>query len=372
MSITHSAERHNLERLCYGGNLESSSPLDHGAQMANPDISVVLPVFNAEDSVAAAVHSIRHQTDADFELVLVDDGSTDGTPDILRQQAAEDDRLRLLTRPGRLGIVSALNTGLHAARGRFVARMDADDLAHPDRLRSQRLFLDDHPDTGLVGCQVAFGGDAHRQAGYAAYVEWTNALLDHEAIALNRFVESPFAHPSVMFRRELITTFGGYRDGPFPEDYELWLRWLEAGVRMAKIPEVLLTWNDPAQRLSRTHSRYSPRAFYECKAGYLGTWLEAHNPHHPDVIVWGAGRETRRRAEMLCAHGVCIRAYVDIDPRKLGQTIHRRPVLDEKDLPSPADCFVLPYVGSRGARDDIRQRLAARGFREGVSFICAA
>jgi hypothetical protein len=224
----------------------------------------------------------------------------------------------------------------------------------------------------LVGCQVEFGGDRETHAGYALHVDWTNSLTTPEEIGLNRFVESPFAHPSVMFRRELLARHGGYRDGPFPEDYELWLRWLDAGVAMAKLPEKLLVWNDPPGRLSRTDARYSFQAFYETKAVYLARWLARYNPRHPNVVVWGAGRETRKRAEHLVRHGVRVTHYVDIDPRKIGQTIHGRPVLAEDQLPGPAEAFVVSYVGSRGAREDIRHRLTARGFREGAHFVMGA
>jgi hypothetical protein len=175
-----------------------------------------------------------------------------------------------------------------------------------------------------------------------------------------------------MFRRTCVEQAGAYRDGAFPEDYELWLRWLEAGVRMAKLPEFLLTWSDPPDRLSRTDRRYAVRAFYRCKAEYLAHWLTRRNPHHPEIILWGAGRETRKRADALLEHGVAIAAYVDIDPRKIGQVIHGIPVIDEDQLPPPGDAFVVSYVGTRGARDDIRSRLAARGFTEGENFIMGA
>src|SRR6185436_16591977 len=103
---------------------------------------------------------------------------------------------------------------------------------------------------GLVGCLVEFGGDRSASEGYALHVDWINALTTPDEIALNRFVESPLAHPSVMFRRELVEKHGGYRAGDFPEDYELWLRWMEAGARMGKVPRVLLTWQDGPGRLS--------------------------------------------------------------------------------------------------------------------------
>ena len=334
--------------------------------------SVLLPVYNAGNCLAPALDSVLLQTDADFELIAVDDGSTDGTPALLRRYGELDSRVRIVRCQRHAGIVPALNGGLRVARGEFIARMDADDVSHPDRLRQQREFLQTHPDVGLVGCRVEFGGDPEVRTGYWRHVEWMNSLLDHDAITLNRFIESPFAHPSVMFRRSIAETLGGYRDGPFPEDYEMWLRWLDAGVRVSKLSTPLLLWNDSPHRLSRTDQRYSFRAFYECKAGYLGRWLREHNSHHPEVIIWGAGRETRKRAEFLAQHGVRFLAYVDIDPRKLGKTIHGRPVIPEAHLPAPDDCFVVSYVASRGAREDIRRRLIARDFVEGIHFVMAA
>src|SRR5207247_9233486 len=127
------------------------------------------------------------------------------------------------------------------------------------------------------------------------HVDWSNTLLSHQEISLARFVESPVVHPSVMFRRELIDRLGGYAEGQFPEDYELWLRWLEAGVRFEKLPEALLRWRDRDARLSRSDPRYDSEAFYRMKAIYLARWLAANNRHHPKIVVCGAGRLTRRR-----------------------------------------------------------------------------
>ncbi len=107
--------------------------------------------------------------------------------------------------------------------------------------------------------------------------------------------------------------FGLYLSGDFPEDYEMWLRWLDQGVKIAKVPEVVLDWHDSQGRLTRTHPIYSDRAFYEIKSRYLAKWLSAHNPYHPKVWVWGASRISRRRAKILEQHGVSIDVYIDID-----------------------------------------------------------
>lgn len=323
-----------------------------------------MPVYNAENSVLQALECLRAQSFHPLEIIVVNDGSTDRTMDVLHRQKD----IKLLDHSHR-GIAAALNDGLAAAEGDYIARMDADDLCHPDRIEQQASFLDTYPDIGVVGCRVSFGGNRQKQAGYAAYVDWINTVLSPEEIALNRFIESPFAHPSVMFRRGLFEQFGAYRDGPFPEDYELWLRWMANGVKAGKVDRELLTWNDPPDRLSRTDARYSIDAFYRTKADYLCQWLEQHNEHHPNVIVWGAGRITRKRVAILEQYGLRVTQYVDIKARRLNCGT---PVIQPADIPDPSDGFVLSMVGKRGARDLIRPILQQRGFVEGKNCIFAA
>ncbi len=331
-----------------------------------PEVSVVLPVRNGAATIGTAVSGIHAQTLARWELLVVDDGSTDETAAIVQSWVRRDSRIRLLRQPA-LGLVAALEAGCAAARAPFLARMDADDESMPERLELQAAFLDEHPDIGLAGCLVSFGGKRTTSAGYALHVDWLNTLLTPEAIALNRFVESPLAHPSVMFRRELRERHGGYREGPFPEDYELWLRWLEAGVRMAKVPRPLLVWHDPPRRLSRTDARYDPEAFFVVKAGYLAHAVELIRRGR-QVWVWGAGRPTRRRAEHLVGHGIRISGYIDIDPKKAGRVLAGRTVVLPESMPGPERAVVLGYVGKRGARELTRHQLEFRGYREGIDF----
>ncbi|GAB6060556.1 glycosyltransferase family 2 protein [Desulfonatronum parangueonense] len=340
-------------------------------------ISVILPIHNAAKTLPAALDSLLAQTWMDFEILAVDDGSDDdhgavpGTRAILSEYAAMDSRILPLFMEHE-GIVQALNHGLAFAGGEYIARMDADDVCHPDRLRIQADFLRLHPEVGLVACTADFGGSPAHAGGYKRHLDWTNTLLSHDQISLGRFRESPLVHPTVMFRRRLVEQFGGYRDGLFPEDYELWLRWLECGVRMEKTPEKLYVWNDPPGRLSRTHPRYDVTEFYKTKARYLAQWLTAHNPGHPEIMVMGAGRITRRRAEMLLPHGVRISAWVDIDPRKVNRRVADRPVIHRNDIPPPGECFIVSYVAGHGAAEDITAFLTSRGYSQGRHFLLAA
>ena len=334
--------------------------------MSPPLVSVLLPIRNARPTLEATLESLRAQTLADFEIVAVDDGSADGTEARLDEWERVEPRLRVIHQPP-LGLVAALNRGLAACRAPLIARMDADDTCHPERLARQVEFLAGHAEVGVVACRVAFGGAA---PGYARHVNWVNGLLTHEQMALARFRESPLAHPSAMFRRDLAAAHGGYREGDFPEDYELWLRWFDAGVGFAKLPETLLTWNDPPGRLSRSDPRYAIEKFYTLKAAHLARWLAAHNPRHPHVVVVGGGRITRRRVDLLKQHGIVVDAWADLDPRKIGQVYDGAAVIHHDQI--PRDAFVVPYVGSVGAAEHIRALLEGRGRVIGRDFIEAA
>lgn len=341
--------------------------------VARPAVSVLMPVRNAAATLPATLDSLLAQTHPAFELVAVNDGSSDATGEVLAAYATKawPCPVRSVTLPPS-GIVPALNAGLAVARGAYVARMDGDDLCHPERLARQAAYLDAHPETALVACRVAFGGDRAASGGYARYVDWTNTLLTHEQISLGRFRESPLAHPSVTFRKDAVLALGGYRDGPFPEDYELWLRMLDAGLGMHKLEAELLAWNDSPGRLSRTDPRYAVDSFYELKARYLARWLKRTNPHHPRVTVIGAGRVARKRADHLLAHGVVIDAYVDIDPRKVGKIVHGRPVLHREALETPGARFLVSFVAGHGVGGDITRFLTSRGYHPGRDFILAA
>lgn len=171
-----------------------------------PEVSVVIPARNAEATILRAIDSVGPGGGA-CEVLVVNDGSTDDSAALLDDAALRRPWLRVLHTPHR-GIVSALNMGIAHARAALIARLDADDEALPGRIDLQRTFLHDNPEIGLVGGLVEFAGDAYNARGYALHVEWTNSVRSEEELFLLRFVESPFPHPSVMFRRCLIERLG--------------------------------------------------------------------------------------------------------------------------------------------------------------------
>lgn len=338
--------------------------------MTTPVVSVLLPVHNGAATVARAIASVQAQRETAWELIVVENGSTDDSAAVVRELASGDQRIQIVNMPV-ANLVAALNEGLKRCQGEFVARMDADDEMLPERLSKQVAVLRNQPDWGVVGCGVRFGGDTDAQAGYAEHVRWLNQQITPEQLWLSRFVESPLAHPSVMWRRSVSDHHGAYQEGDFPEDYELWLRWWEAGVKFGKIADELLIWHDSPGRLSRSDSRYRTEAFYRTKARFIAGEL-ARSGRGRDVWIAGAGRPTRSRAAELEAHGVTIVGYLDVDPKKIGQRIDGCSVVGPDALPAKEDVMVLSYVGNRGAREKVRALLESQGRREGQDFwLCA-
>lgn len=332
---------------------------------ALPVISVLMPCYNAALTLPEALESLICQTLQDFEVIIVDDGSSDASPRILAAWAAAHPRLRVISQPHR-GIVAALNTGLGSCRAELVARMDADDRSNPARLERQAAYLQAHPQVGVVGCQVEAYPVGQVREGLQVYLQWQNALLSDADIRREMFVESPLAHPSVVFRKGLVEQAGGYQDHGWAEDYDLWLRLYLSGVRFAKLPETLLGWRERPERLTRTDGRYSLENFLRAKAHYLALGPLAGRDA---VIVWGAGMHGRRLGKHLQRQGAPLQAYIDIDPRKIGNRRRGLPILSPEELPDLWRSYqrpaVLASVGTRGARALIRQRLNSFGLVEG-------
>ena len=329
-----------------------------------PKVSVVLPFYNADKTLSKALQSISDQDFTDFECVMVDNNSSDGSRKIAGGWERDDSRFRLIEEKQQ-GVMFASNRGCDAARGAYIARMDADDVALPGRLRLQCEFLDRHPDYGAVAGLVNHVGDPETTGGFRRFVEWSNSVITYEEIYNRRFIEAPIVNPTAMWKKETMEQYGGYLSGDFPEDYEMWLRWLDQGVKIAKVPEVLLDWYDSEGRLTRTHPIYSDRAFFEIKSQYLARWLSDNNPYHPSVWVWGASRISRRRARVLESKGVRIDTYIDT---KRSRQFDRQLIFYE-DLPKAGEGFILTYIRQMDNREKIQTFLEMRGYVEGKDYL---
>lgn len=196
-------------------------------------ISVILPVYNAEKYVSAAIDSILQQTFTDFELLLMNDASTDGSRAILESYAAQDRRVRLIDNPQNLGLTATLNKAIDLCRGEYIARMDADDLSLPQRLEIQAAFLDSNPDVGFCGTWTAIM-DAN---GQLTGEQWVMQLTP-ELVHARMYFHNCFVHTSVMLRRNYAQLKYDAANYPIQEDYEFWTRLVKT-TKGAVIPRIL-------------------------------------------------------------------------------------------------------------------------------------
>jgi glycosyltransferase involved in cell wall biosynthesis len=333
-----------------------------------PRAAVLLPARDAAGTVRAAALSILRQGFRDLALVAVDDGSRDGTAGILESLAARDRRMVLVRGPGE-GIAGALNRGLRRCDADVVVRMDADDVAHPRRLERQLATLDASPDLAAVGSRVRLFPRGDVAGGMARYAAWVNGLVTPALVARDLLVEAPLVHPASAIRREVLEAAGGWRDGDFPEDYDLWLRLAAGGHALGNVPEVLLAWRESPGRATRTDPRYALDRHVALKADWLAAGPLADRRA---VALWGAGETGRAFARALGRHGISVDLFLEVDRRKIGRTVLGTPVRSFEEAGRARGLPLLVAVGAPGARDLIRAELGRQGFEELRDYRCVA
>lgn len=328
--------------------------------MSPAEVSVLLPVHVAGPEFSDAILSVVHQTEVNQELILVLNCPDQATATLARTLAHEHPLIRLIDEP-RKGIHYALHTGLLHCTAPFIARMDADDISLPSRLRTQLDILLRQPDIDLLGCRVTLPDSPHNE-GFRTFVQWQNNILSPHEHLSHAFHESPVAHPSVMFRRSCIQRWGSYTlDTNIPEDYELWLRWLTHGARFCKTPEYLLIWNDTPGRLSRNHPSYNLEAFDRVRYPYAASFLSRLKKKW---WVCGGSRMSKRKMDALQKHGLEIAGVIDVVPRKISGL----PFVIATDFAPLPGTGVLNLLSGRDQRDQVAAFLTSFNLKEGTDW----
>jgi glycosyltransferase involved in cell wall biosynthesis len=234
-------------------------------------VSVVLPAYNSSRFISQAIESVLAQTWRDFELIIIDDGSTDNTLEIAEKYAARDPRVRVYTQPN-AGLSQTLHRGIDLSVNEWVFRMDNDDLMRPNRIERQLAFINEHPELAVTSCLVRHIDSNNRIIG-----KDNSRLFTHESVAAvvsaNELVG--FSHPAVAFRKSAVLAVGGYRKEFFPaEDIDLWNRLLEKGYKILVQPEYLLDYRMHGNsatisgaRLTRTKVRWLKDCMLRRRAG---------------------------------------------------------------------------------------------------------
>ena len=330
-------------------------------------MSILLPAYDAAATLPACLATLRRQTETAWECILVDDGSRDATGTIAAAAARDEGRIRVVARPHG-GIVAALETGLGHCRAPLVARMDADDLMHRDRLAAERAALAAHPGLAAVGCHVRFFPRRDMTDGLRDYERWLRSIRDDADVRADAFVECPVPHPTMMIRRDVLLALR-YRDAGWPEDYDLVLRLLAAGHRIGIVPRRLVAWRDGPDRLTRRHPAYAQDRIVACKASFLATGFLAGAD---DYVLWGHGGTGRALRRALAAHGKRPSLVVEVHPGRVGNRIDGAPVVEPERLADLPRGRLVASVAGATARAQIRGFLHGIGWVDGCHFVVAA
>lgn len=344
--------------------------------MPEPLISVVIPHRQPGPYSLAAIESVLGQTHRNLEIVIV---GHDDIADVIRTFPTDS---RLVGVPRReAGIVSALNTGIEYCHGDYIARMDDDDISHPERLSIQLNLARQHPPC-LVGGRIEFFSDHGAvEGGNQRYQAWLNSLTTNQDIRASCFIESPLPHPTLFAHRSYWQQLANYsfsstadadnfqsspslkpdgfayRDLPWPEDYDLILRTYLLGIPMCKPDAIVLQWRDHSKRLTRTDSRYSREAFVRAKAWAL-CQPETMNGLSEGRGVWlcGTGRNARYWHDALIENNAVVLGFVELDAAKRKTQKRHLPVITYTDLPSQQkDAMLVSTVGKPEARVALQQ-----------------
>ncbi len=329
--------------------------------MSDPKISVIIPFRDAYKNIERAVSSVLSQTFRDFELIVINDGSTDGSPELVEK--IKDERLKLIHLPAG-GNVVALNEGLYSSRGEFIALMDCYDSARNDRLELQYKTMLQNPDVSAVASRVKYTHESEDN-NIRPYIDWTNQIINEKDIYQKRFVNSTLLQSTLLFRKELISRFGLFEDGEFPEDYEMFLRWMNQGIRVCKLEEELTNWYDDIQRLSRRHIRYNSSAAIKIKSMYFNRWYKSYFRTPPDILVWGSKDVTRKQIGKLESEGFNIAGYINTNGYSL-PWLNDRPVFSIDEIPPRT--FIIYFV-EQFLPVEVPAQLSEKGLEEGLHFI---
>lgn len=236
------------------------------ATMSAPAISILLPAYNCSRYIGQTIDSLLNQTFTNFELLIINDGSSDNTEQVI--QSYSDPRINYLKNDSNKGLVYTLNRGIQEAKGNYIARMDADDIALPTRLQLQKQWLDEHPNTAAVSCTITFIDDKGNQQG-----DWKEdkATCTYADIVKTLPKANCIAHPTIMIRKGIALAYLYDPMQVHCEDYDLWLRMLADGLIIEKLPEPLLLYRNHTESITGTHlKRLNP--FYKqfrCKRRFL-------------------------------------------------------------------------------------------------------
>ncbi len=295
--------------------------------MKNPLVSILIPFKNTERFLYDCLDSVRSQTYQNWEVLAVDDYSSDTSRALVESLSKKETRIKVLNNKG-TGIIQALRTAYDQSKGQLITRMDSDDIMTADKLRVMVDSLLGHGKGHLAVGQVNYFSDQGIGDGYARYEKWLNALTETGSNYSEIYKECVIPSPCWMAFREDLDSCGAFIPDRYPEDYDLAFRFYEKGLQCIPCNQVLHHWRDYDSRTSRTSERYAQNYFLDIKMHYF-LKLD-YNPDRP-LTVWGAGKKGKQIAKGLQKQDIPFQWLCD-NPKKIGKEIYGEKMLHYSEL----------------------------------------
>lgn len=302
--------------------------------MNAPLASIIIPVRNEEKYLEECLDSILKQTVTQWECILIDDGSTDATIQIIKRYQLTDNRFKLHTQVA-LGLIEALNNGISNAIGKYIVRIDGDDIMPSTRLNEQISYLEKCTKPTLVTGQVEYFSNEKISSGYVNYQNWLNSMSSHQDFIDNALKECPVAAPGWAAPLSLVKAINGFETGIYPEDYHFILRAILYGVKFKMLNTPVLKWRHYQQRTSLISDDYSPKNFWTLKAKHLKSYLNKFKPNK-EYWLLGSGDSAKNLLKNLCKPEQIFKAIMVKHPDKDNKEymnipmIHWNTILDKK------------------------------------------
>lgn len=289
-------------------------------------ISILMPLKNAEKWIIETIKSIQEQTFTDWEIIIINDHSTDNSEELIAQIQSKDPRIQLLQNQ-RSGIISALQLGLNLAKGKYITRMDADDIMPQNRLKWMVECIENSPPRTIVTGKVSYFSDHPISEGYLSYQNWLNERIDKKDHFQHIYRECVIASPNWMCRKSDLITDSIFGSLSYPEDYDMTFHWMKHNYSIETINEVTLLWREHPDRTSRNSNRYQQASFFELKA----KWFMEFNASIPSVGVVGMGQKGKLLAKLFDEANFPFQLY-DLNASTMNQTIRGKQVKPAQEI----------------------------------------
>ncbi len=317
--------------------------------MQEPLISILIPFKNTEAYLHECLNSITNQSYSNWELMIVDDGSTDNSYTIVERFAKVDNRIHVYKNPG-TGIIKALRYAYSKSNGELITRMDSDDIMRKNKLRVLSHNLIKHGKGHIALGQVHYFSEQGIGSGYKNYEEWLNKITKDGSNYSEIYKECVIPSPCWMLSREDLDIIDAFNPNRYPEDYDMTFRCYEHGLKCIPCNDVLHDWRDYTSRTSRNHEHYAQNHFINIKLHYF---LKLDHDSTKPLVIWGAGSKGKAVAKLLIESCIPFHWICD-NPKKIGRDIYGKVLKNFNYLGELKNPQSIITVANKDAQEEIR------------------